>query len=119
MSAVRRSAKGGVDPTPTPVEATPVPTGPRSQIRNNVVLVSRGQSAQILFRVDRAGPVLVAVYNRLGQRIAVLQDGSLAPGSYNLPWSGQGQYGQAGSGIYVVLIRTPDYTDLQKLMLVQ
>lgn len=120
------SGRSGLDKpasTPTPSGAGPTPTpglGSNSQVRNNVILASRGQSAQILFKVAQAGTVEVAIYSRLGVRVAVLQDGSMGPGQYSLYWNGQSEFGgMAASGIYAVLIRTPTYTDLDKVMLVK
>ncbi|MGH7441565.1 MAG: hypothetical protein ACREKE_02705, partial [bacterium] len=59
-----RSSAGSLGPTPTPVPTatpqkapTPSPAlGSNSQVRNNVILASRGQSARILFKVAQAGP---------------------------------------------------------------
>ncbi len=114
-------SKPGPTATPTPTPRpfpTPLP-GHFSQVRNNVVLVSRGQSAQILFNVAQSGEVTVVIYSRMGRKVAVLQSGTLAVGSYHISWNGSASdYGRAPSGIYEVIIHTPTYVDRHKIMLV-
>jgi hypothetical protein len=109
---------------PTEVVATPTalaqPLRHNSEVRNNVVRVSEGGSAQILFQVFQGGPVLVQIYDRMGRSVALLENGSLSPGQYDLSWNGAADAGGlAASGIYLVVIQTTTYRETHKMALVK
>jgi len=113
---------GGTKPTEVVATPTPLsqPLAHNSEVRNNVVRVARGDSAQILFTVAQGGPVVVEVFNRLGRLVATLQNGALGPGQYSLSWNGAADDGGvAASGIYLVLVQTTTYVDKHKLALVK
>jgi hypothetical protein len=120
-AAVAPQDKPTATPLPTPqATATAQPLTHFSQVRNNVILASRGQGAQILFTVVQSGNVWVQIHDRLGRPVAVLVNGVLSAGQYNLPWNGTADAGgMAASGIYEVIIKTPTYVDRHKMMLVK
>lgn len=106
-----------IEPTPTPLER---PLRERSEVRNNVVRVSRGQAALIFFTVETAGRVRVEIHDRLGRRVAALSDRDFDAGDYSLSWAGAAdQGGMAASGVYQVSIQTPTYVARHKLVLVK
>jgi hypothetical protein len=107
---------GHPDKTPT----LAVPLSGRSQVRNNVVRASKGQTAQILFRLDSDSQVKVEVFSRLGARVAVLADKSFAAGVQELRWDGRDNNGvDQASGIYQVTIQTGTWTAAHKILLVR
>ncbi len=56
--------------------------------------------------VPRRSHVKVAVYNVLGQRVAVLADRTYEPGRHALVWDGRTPRGMASSGVYFVKMET-------------
>jgi hypothetical protein len=55
------------------------------------------------------------VYDMLGREIAVLVNGPLAPGSYEVTWDGRG----AASGIYVYQLRAGGQVQSRKMLLLR
>ena len=106
-----------IEPTPTPMVKA---LAGDSEVRNNVVRASRGESALVIFRLQSAGAVHIDIHDRLGRPVAVLKDASLQPGTYQLRWAGASdQGGMAASGIYELRIQAPGYETRHKLMLVK
>ena len=70
---------------------------------------------RISFTVPRTGDVTLEVFNLLGQRVALLQQGVLAPGSYTRNFDGSG----LASGTYLCRMSAPGYTQTRKLVLVK
>ena len=58
---------------------------------------------EIRYDLPREQQVELAVYNLLGQKIATLVNGTARAGSHDFLWSPQ-----CGSGIYFVMLKTPD-----------
>jgi murein DD-endopeptidase MepM/ murein hydrolase activator NlpD len=73
----------------------------------------------IPYRLDDAGPVRLAIYDILGQRVRTLVDGSLqSPGVYQVRWDGHDDHGIAvGTGVYVVHLQGPGLRDSRKITL--
>lgn len=106
-----------VKPTPTPLTKA---LGALSEVRNNVIRASQGQTALVIFKVRQSGRVRVEIINRLGALVAVLQDGDMGVGEQTLRWSGASdQGGMAASGLYLVRISTPDYVANHKVLLIK
>lgn len=106
-----------VKPSPTPLAKD---LQGDSEVRNNVVRASRGESALVIFRVTQAGAVHIEIRDRLGRLVAVLKDEALQPGTYQLRWAGAADVGGlAASGIYQLSIQAPGYTAKHKLALVK
>ncbi|MFH0882407.1 MAG: T9SS type A sorting domain-containing protein, partial [bacterium] len=72
-------------------------------------------ATRIVFDVPRTGNVTLEVFNLLGQRVALLHQGILAPGSYTRTFDGSG----LASGTYLCRMAAPGYTQVKKLVLVK
>lgn len=74
----------------------------------------------IHFAPDRLEPVHIAVYNALGRRVATLTDGVKTGGNHEIAWNGKDDNGQScNAGLYLCVIKTGDYTETHKLLLVR
>ena len=67
------------------------------------------------FELPVAADVRLAVYNTLGQRVAILADGRHAPGRYSVTWDSPG----AASGVYLYRLEAGTFTEVRKLLLVR
>lgn len=60
------------------------------------------------------------VYNILGQLVRTLLDEEKTPGKYEINWDGKDDLGkEVGSGIYFYQVRTRNYTDTKKMVLLR
>ena len=67
-----------------------------------------------------ASAVTVTVSNIVGQKIATLFSGSVAPGSYTVEWNGRNSAGQAmPSGIYIYTIKADGFSASKRMTLVK
>jgi hypothetical protein len=57
----------------------------------------------------------VAVYNILGEQVALLNRGMIAAGRYRLHWSAEAQ----PSGTYFAVLKAPSATKVRKLLLLK
>ena len=72
------------------------------------------------FAIPETGDVRVAVYNLLGQEIAVLASGRLEAGFHRVTWNGNDTSGRAMStGIYFVKIIANGFADVNKMLLLK
>ena len=101
-SAVVRSASGAADtlalhpPYPNPFNAEVV----------------------LSYELPRAQPLSLVIYNAAGQQVRTLVSGVQEAGSYRLVWDGRDQQGRlAGSGIYLVRLRSPGGQLSQQLLI--
>lgn len=77
-------------------------------------------SAQIPFSLVAETEVELAVYNSLGQRLRLLQEGRVMPGAHQVAWDGRDQTGaQAGSGTYTVVLQAGQVRLSRRLSLVK
>ena len=77
-------------------------------------------STEIRFELAKAGSVQLAVYNRTGQLVALLLDGTLSAGSHVLTWNGRaGDGSSVASGLYLYRIKTESFTDTKKMLLMR
>jgi hypothetical protein len=67
------------------------------------------------FALPHAGTVRVAVYNMLGQQVALLQDGSLEAGWHSLVFDASA----LSSGVYLTRMEAEGYSAMQKMLLVK
>jgi CSLREA domain-containing protein/uncharacterized repeat protein (TIGR01451 family) len=72
-------------------------------------------SASIPFDVAQSTHVSLTVYNVLGQRVRVLENGTLAPGRYQRVFDAR----DLPSGLYVFAISMGDFRDVGKMVLVK
>jgi hypothetical protein len=72
-------------------------------------------STIINFAVPKAGKVRIAVYNQLGQQVALIADKEYSPGSYSINFNGA----SLASGIYFYRIETGSFTQTKKMVLLK
>ena len=73
---------------------------------------------RIQFTLPEAAQVRIEVMNVLGQRIAVLCDGSMAADYHTVRWDGRTASGEkAGSGVYFCRMRAGSFIKTIKMML--
>ncbi|MYF92136.1 MAG: T9SS type A sorting domain-containing protein [Gemmatimonadetes bacterium] len=72
------------------------------------------------FALPRAGAIQLAVFNALGQQVAVLAEGTHPAGSYTLRWDGVNDSGRAlAAGLYFYRLQTPWGVQTRKLLLLK
>ena len=72
------------------------------------------------FALPVSGEIRVAIYNVLGQEVAVLVDGYRAAGFHRLIWNGQDAHGRpTSSGIYFVRLVADDFSSVRKMLLLK
>jgi hypothetical protein len=69
----------------------------------------------IRFDMAKAGPVTLTVHNVLGEEVARPVEGSYAPGSYGVSFSAA----NLPSGVYYYSLRTAEFTQTRRMMLVK
>jgi len=69
----------------------------------------------ISYSVPHPSRVRLTVYNVVGQRVAVLADGEMAPGRYRAFWDASGH----ASGIYLVQLSADGFTGSRKVVLIK
>ncbi len=74
----------------------------------------------IPFAVPVKSHVTLAVYNVLGQKVAVLFDGTCKPAMYHVTWNGKDQFGRdVGGGMYFVQMKAKGFHQTQKVLLMR
>ncbi|MBI3586401.1 MAG: T9SS type A sorting domain-containing protein [Ignavibacteriales bacterium] len=64
--------------------------------------------------------VRLEIYNILGQLVRTLVDEKQPAGHYAVPWNGRDQYGHSlASGVYFYRLRSTEYVETKKLMLLR
>ena len=77
-------------------------------------------STAIRLVLPRTEEVEIAVYNLKGQKVTVLADGVLEPGTYTLFWNGRDAEGrQLASGVYPYRLQTGDRMETRKMVLLE
>jgi len=62
----------------------------------------------------------IEVYNILGQRIKTFNLGELKPGRYQVEWDGRNDYGiGVASGVYIYQLRTKNFVNAKKMLLLK
>ena len=80
---------------------------------------------KIEYRLPETGPggktsVNLVVYDVTGSKVRVLVSGSEGSGKHVVEWDGRNDAGQAvGSGVYFYRLRTPQFSDTRKMVLVK
>jgi hypothetical protein len=69
----------------------------------------------IKFDVAKEGPVMLTVYNMLGEQVATLANGRYTPGSYSVNFDAS----VLASGIYMYRLRVGGYTQTKSMVLVK
>jgi hypothetical protein len=77
-------------------------------------------STTIRFDLLRGGRTRLAIYNLLGQEVAVLRDGMMATGSHVVRWEGTDARGvSVGTGIYFARLQAPDGVSIIKMAMIR
>ncbi|MRR08677.1 hypothetical protein EG831_00985, partial [bacterium] len=77
-------------------------------------------STEISFQTVSGGPVELAVYNGIGQRVRTLVDRELGPGLHAARWDGRNDAGrQLAAGVYVCRLQTVAGTAAKRMVLVK
>jgi len=64
--------------------------------------------------------VNIDIYNIIGQKVKNLVDRKLPPGEYQVEWAGKDNSGSVvSSGVYFYQMKTPDYTEVKKMLLLK
>lgn len=93
---------------------------PPLTIKNNVIKPLSGQGMTILYKTEGACNVSIKVYNRKGELIKTLYQGTQGPGMNEVTWMGEDENSLAvGDGIYVVHIKTCLVEEKIKAMVVK
>ncbi len=74
----------------------------------------------IPFAVPVKSHVTLAVYNVLGQKVAVLYDAMCKPGVYHVTWDGKDNFGrEVGGGMYFIQMKAKGFHQTQKVLLMR
>ena len=74
----------------------------------------------IRYRLAQGGPVHLAIYNLLGQRVRTLVNLRQSPGEYTVRWDGRNEAGRpVSSGLYFYRLQTGDKQLMRKMLLVR
>jgi hypothetical protein len=77
-------------------------------------------STEIRYSIRSRSHVMVSIYNLLGQKIRTLVDEEKPAGNYIITWNGTANNGdEVATGIYFYQIRTRDYVETRKMMLLK
>jgi hypothetical protein len=77
-------------------------------------------STEIEYTIPSSSSVELTVYNSLGQRVAVLDEGYRSAGSYRVTWDGRDIAGaRAASGVYLYRLRVGSFSQTRKMMLLK
>ncbi|MBN1893243.1 T9SS type A sorting domain-containing protein [bacterium] len=77
-------------------------------------------ATEIQYMIAESGPVTLSVYNMLGQRIRLLDQGLKSPGTYRTLWDGRNADGlKTPSGIYICRLETAKGVFMKKMMLLE
>ena len=79
----------------------PNPFNPATKIRFNIPAV------------NGSGPVKLTVYDILGREAAILVNGELSPGTYEVVWNASGY----SSGVYFYTLKTENFSETGKMVL--
>jgi hypothetical protein len=72
---------------------------------------------RVEFAVPRPAPVRLSVMDVQGREVALLADGEHRPGRYEATWSGEGRQGRAPVGVYFLVFRSPDKSEVRRVVL--
>jgi hypothetical protein len=74
----------------------------------------------IPYSIQKAGHVELSVFNLLGQKVTTLVDDYKEAGEYDAVWNGADESGKTvSSGIYFYKLRTGDFIEVKKMMLMK
>ncbi len=115
----------GPDPDPIPVERELFKGNDIAGVPDECKLYPNqpnpfNPATAIRYDVPAAGHVTIDVINIMGQKVATLVDQIKSPGSYETLWNGIADDGRkVSSGIYLYIMRSGDYLETRKMMLLK
>ena len=71
---------------------------------------------RVTFALPETQDITLAVFNILGQEVAVLQDGLMSAGEHSLVWKAEGLQ---ASGIYFIQLKADSKTSVRKIMMLR
>lgn len=72
----------------------------------------------ISYQIAEDGPVSLAIYNTLGQKVRQLVDAQQSAGRYYVAWDGRDEQGNSVStGLYMYKMHSPGYKQIKKMIL--
>jgi hypothetical protein len=72
---------------------------------------------KISYTLGRTSEIRLSIYNILGQRVAVLDEGQMGPGVHSLTWAGMDSSGaKVASGVYFCLLKTETFRESKKVV---
>jgi flagellar hook assembly protein FlgD len=75
------------------------------------------EGATIWFRLDRGGPVTLAIFDVAGRKVRTLQPGHMAAGEHLLAWDGRTDQGhEVAPGVYVARLTAPSLSQGTKII---
>lgn len=76
-----------------------------------------GASTTIRFDLPRAGQARLEIFNVMGRRVRVLENGEMNPGRYAPVWDGRDEAGRSVSpGVYFVRMQAGDFSATEKVV---
>jgi hypothetical protein len=77
-------------------------------------------STELVFQIPEPARIDLKVYNILGQEVVTLVDEVKPEGAHNITWDGRDASGQRlSSGIYFYRLKTDNFTQTRKMVLIQ
>ncbi|MBN2089986.1 CotH kinase family protein [candidate division KSB1 bacterium] len=77
-------------------------------------------STIISYRIVKAAPVKIKIYNLAGQEVLTLVDAPHDAGNYKLTWNGENLYGSpVASGLYLLKLETPSAFLVSRIVLLK
>ena len=74
----------------------------------------------IVYSVEQRTHVNIAVYNMIGQKVAVLVDNEISAGEHSVQWNGCDADGRpVATGVYFYRIETEQYRATRKMVLLK
>lgn len=112
-SAVNMSSTS--KPSEPRATATPVPATYQFKIKHNRFMPAKGEVLVLQINLTKAGRVRAVAYDMTGRQVAVIADLEAPAGSLSLRWVG----GNAPSGVYTVIVQTPEKIETVKAALIR
>ncbi|HRU38296.1 MAG TPA: FlgD immunoglobulin-like domain containing protein [Candidatus Goldiibacteriota bacterium] len=89
------------------IEKTPFEAHKDLVIKNNVIRPLMGEAMSLIYKVEENCDVIVRVYNRKGEPVRTLYNGSRSRGIYEEKWRGEDDNGTiVGDGVYIAHVKT-------------
>jgi len=109
-----------VTKTPAVVKLTPAIPAVPFMVHPNVLRTSTGQPVRITLRIDRSQRVIVKIYTRGGKLVKTLVDSVINAKTFETVWEGIDRKGRVvPTGIYLVYIKTDDFSEKRKIVVVR